>query len=663
MTTPHPARFSAAERSKIAAAAIALPATLMSTYSSQLIHYYQPSREKAAAAARRQAAIKARMQQSKTMQPRGSVSSPPVAAESQPAPLPEPTPSHTFESDRASILSQVPTSLCFAARDVVIGVTSDFALQTHNLASFIVQPPQVLPPGPEDLATDDTANTPPERVVDAEASEAAPSTVASGSQDNNEEEDSNSLEESVSSDGSSSLPHSTSAVSSASNLLSDPDLLAPQPAPSATAAISAAGQLLVSTLASTPSLFRKHIASMTPAQSVPPSVQASHVIHPMCKHWFLEPSDKPNEKDTVSLQNAPAAASAVIAPPAQPSTRPRPSSLSAPIGPTRPCVTTVAHNGQFLFSGGYFDGSLKCHSIVQLKVDEPASHTAPEITSPRHARSPTSPSVMTATAVAAITAAAASRTPITTRRTVDCKPLSTVQAHHAPITALCLAQNQSILFSGDALGSLCVWRVFTEKHERNRPPLSSAPLATFAVHEGRILSIASNTYIGVAVSLATDMQGQRGCEICVYSVRGGNARFIRSQLATDPSIEWQQVVITSSGTIVLSGSQAGVPMLFAYSINGQLICTRPTEEVINVLYATPPTPKTNAYEGFVVTGGRKSVVVFRSPHTSEDEQDTCAHERSDWTRWAIFTHACFYRSLSLSLSSPQSRAGAELLLR
>ena len=212
------------------------------------------------------------------------------------------------------------------------------------------------------------------------------------------------------------------------------------------------------------------------------------------------------------------------------------------------------------------------------------------------------------------------RPPIQTRRTVDCKPLSSVHAHHAPITALCLAHNQSILFTGDSHGLLCVWRVFTERHERNRPPLSSAPLASFPIHEGKVVSISSNTYVGVAVSIARDMQDTRGCEMAVFSVRGGSARFIRTQIAVDPDTDWQMVVLTSSSNIVLYGSQAGVATLWCYTLNGQLLATLATGEVLNVLYATPATAKTTAYEGFVVTGGRKGVVVFRNPTTLEPVQ-------------------------------------------
>jgi hypothetical protein len=294
-----------------------------------------------------------------------------------------------------------------------------------------------------------------------------------------------------------------------------------------------------------------------------------------------------------------------------------------------PCVTAVAQNAQFVFSGGYFDGSLKCHSIVHfnVKVDEPTQQqSAADLASPKHHRSPTSPSIMLSAAAAASAPAtsggsdALKRPPIATRRTADCKPLSTVQGHHSPITAICLAQNQSILFTGDAHGSALVWRVFTERHERNRPPLSSAPLASFPVHEGKVISLASNTYVGVAASLAKDLQGKRGCELCLYSVRGGSARFIRSQLAVDPATDWQMVVLTSSANIVIYGSQAGVPMLWLYSVNGQLLRSVPTEEVINVLYATPASAKTTVSEGFVVTGGRRSTVVFRSPHTLEPVQ-------------------------------------------
>jgi len=675
LSSPHPARLPLAERQKIAAGNIALPAKLNPTFSSQLIHYYQPplplspAKDPAAIAAQKRAAAKAKLSGSKTMLPgsmqHGSVppgGAPLMTEDVVPAPAPTPIAlvpdahhGHTFESERASIVAQVPTTLCFAAHNVVIGVTDDLALQTHGVQGFIAQPAIYMPPPEEeeeDAAGASSNDNDAERTADAEGRAEGQESLSRRASVGNAAEAGEVQEAADGEGGEETKPVDPLADTSDA-------LLAPQSAPSASEALLAASNLVAATVSHAPTMLRKQLLQMLPAQRVPPTVVSSHVVHPMCRHWFLDPAPRPDPQAQVTLAPAADAQAASGEAAAQSSSassiadflslpsgdnKPSPSKgvlasrsprahASSSLGPDsvtlHPCVTAVAQNAQFVFSGGYFDGSLKCHSIVHFKVEEPAQApaAAESMMTPRHHRSPTSPSIMLSPAAAAAAPATSGaseashkRAPIATRRTADCKPLSTVQAHHAPITAICLAQNQSILFTGDAHGSVLVWRVFTERHERSRPPLSSAPLASFPVHEGKVISLASNTYVGVAASLALDLQGTRGCELCVYSVRGGTARFIRSQLAADPETDWRMLVLTSSANIVIYGSQAGVPVLWLYSLNGQLLRTVPTGEVINVLYATPASAKTAAYEGFVVTGGRKGVVVFRSPHTLEPVQ-------------------------------------------
>ena len=699
LTSPHPARFSQAERAKLAAGYIALPAKLAPTFSSQLIHYYQPQRTPppaaiaAAAAQQKRAAAKQRMQASKTMLPDGkSHATPPggspvlmpmvpggvVGGDLSPSSSFTVDSPHgpTFESERASILAHMPTSLCFATHNVVIAVTSDFTVQTHSVAAFISQPAQLLPPPPQDPEKSAAVSE------EMDAASASSLVEAEGRARGESADASTDVSQAAASgdEPSTSVASSSAAAAAAhqSDPLAEADLLAPKQPKSASKALSEAGSMLGSTLSAAPSHLRKQLQSMVQAQRIPGAVISSHPVQPMCKHWFLDPEVKPAADErvhlsepigasanndflalpaarslaanSVSLSGASSSSHRPRTPqPAQPpvSSHPLTSSVGAEGSVHHACVSVVTLNTHFVFSGGYFDGSLKCHSVMHLKADESSAAVssgaqpslASDLLSPKHTRSPTSPSVLITAATPtassnATSAVVASRPPIQTRRTLDCKPLSSVQAHHATITSICLAHNQSILFSGDAAGMLCVWRVFTERHERNRPPLSSSPLATFSVHEGRVISISSNTYVGVAVSLARDVQGTRGCELCMYSVRGGSARFVRSQLAVDPATDWQQVVLTSMANIVIYGSQAGCPMLWAYTINGQLIRTVPLDEVLNVLYATPATAKTTAYEGFVVTGGRRSIVVFRNPHTLEPVQSffcddmypqSCAH--------------------------------------
>lgn len=212
--------------------------------------------------------------------------------------------------------------------------------------------------------------------------------------------------------------------------------------------------------------------------------------------------------------------------------------------------------------------------------------------------------------------------PIPTFSTFNMKPLSCVSFHHDIITSLHLAAHQTMLFSGDKRGMICVWRAFTESREHNRPPLSSSPIASFSIHTGPIISMHSNTYIGVAVSLAMDMDQQRGSDLCIYSIRAGTCRFVRQQVQHLEYINWKLVAITQQGNIVIYGEQHQQPTLFLYSINGIFICSIPTHEVITCLTTTHHLGKLSAtgHEGYIITGGRRGKIVFRNTHTLAEVQ-------------------------------------------
>lgn len=664
LTTPHPPRFSAAERAKYATGLITLPATLNPTYSSQLIHYYQhvlQPETKERRASDKRAATKAKLLASKTspiLRPSATNqadSTPPTLDLLSLGPLSSPSPSasasspsttrpisgQTFESARSSIVAQVPSTLVFAHNHCVISITDRFAVQTHNLAAFMAQHPFIMPQPdePRRKTKKDTHTLQEESVaegqegsVDGGARSTEETTRTSLSEETDEEEPSTLNNNSQS--GRSAHFESDDLVESVGHVH-----------PSTSAVLSNAGNVLLSTVSQAPTVLRKQLISMLPAQRIPPAVHSSHVVQPMCQHWFMDPAEK---RRMTTTNNQITSSGVRSRTPSHPSSSPR-TSLSSPSSPSSSSsssdsalihrtVSAVSMNAQFLFSGGYFDGSLKCHSILHFRAEEPhdahhhssssaASAVVGGVTSPFHHRPPTSPTLLVHNDATPTSNATGSlnRPVIQTRRLMDCKPLSSVTAHHAPITALNLAHNQCMLLSGDLRGSVCIWRVFTDRHERNRPPLASAPFASFSLHEGPVVEIASNSYIGVAVSLGRDLEDTRGCELSILSIRGVHARFLRSQLAMDPRTDWQKVCLTANANIIISGSQAGRPMMWSYGLNGTLLTTLELDEVINVLYATPP--KSYGHEGFVVTGGRKGVIVFRHPHNLAPVQSFFTDDR------------------------------------
>ena len=195
-----------------------------------------------------------------------------------------------------------------------------------------------------------------------------------------------------------------------------------------------------------------------------------------------------------------------------------------------------------------------------------------------------------------------------------------------------------VLVSGDDEGGLAIWRTYLDRQERTRPPIASAPLAAFSVHEGRVLSVDTNTVIGIAVSVAMDAGRTRGCDVAVYSIRGGAARFMHRIVLHDPAIDLSLCALTATAGIVLYGTHAGVPTLWLYSLNGALLTSVATGEVLSCLATTPNLARTvNANDGLVVTGGRRGQVVFRAPHSLERVQtyftdDACPHTQPARTR-------------------------------
>lgn len=81
------------------------------------------------------------------------------------------------------------------------------------------------------------------------------------------------------------------------------------------------------------------------------------------------------------------------------------------------------------------------------------------------------------------------------------------------------------------------------------------------------------------------------------------------------------VAIAPCGNIVLYGLLNDLPYLFLYSLNGVFITLKPTNEHIHVLMCTPShLARSNSTQGFVVTGGQNSTVVFRTTYDLSEVQ-------------------------------------------
>ena len=448
----------------------------------------------------------------------------------------------------------VPTSLCFTYHDVVIAVTPDLAIQSHALAAFITAPPTLLYPAQEHMQgiwqTDRDAPPP--------------------------------------SSSSSSSPF-------------------PSSSPPSWLGVNRRG----------PGMSVDPSASKSPsaAQFIPGVVVASHLLHPMCPHWFLSPTPLLTSTDSATPTSST---------PPTPPTLPTSSSSSAdqrsralpphssPNLLYHRCISVVAKNAKFLFTAGYFDGSIKCHALVHSKATIEGEGGMGGGQGSQHV-------------MAALAAKAGDyphtlhRPPPKTQPTLDVKPLSSVRQHRAVVTAMTLSANQMILVSGDDDGVVCIWRTFLDRQERTRPPIASSPLAAFAVHEGRVVGVDTNTVIGIAVSLAQDVQRRRGCEVGVMSIRGGAARWMHSVVLHDVSADLQMIALTATANIVVYGVAAGgIPTLWLYSLNGYLLTSTPTHDTLTVLTTTPNLARTvNASDGLIVTGGRRGQVVFRYPHNLE----------------------------------------------
>jgi hypothetical protein len=210
------------------------------------------------------------------------------------------------------------------------------------------------------------------------------------------------------------------------------------------------------------------------------------------------------------------------------------------------------------------------------------------------------------------------------------------------VTAIALSQSQVSLLSGHADGAVCMWRVYISSQDRNRPPLGAAPHATFIAHAGPVVSLAVNTGVGIAASLAKDLRAADAGSLAIYCTRKG--RFVRSvsfsldlliaamppELATAvrvpipiaasgeqptaPLLDMQHLTICPDGNIVVYGVvQDRLPILALYSITGTLLHVRPTGTYLNSLCATPyqlRSPKKDL--GFVVTAGQDCTVTFRT---------------------------------------------------
>jgi hypothetical protein len=141
--------------------------------------------------------------------------------------------------------------------------------------------------------------------------------------------------------------------------------------------------------------------------------------------------------------------------------------------------------------------------------------------------------------------------------------------------------------------------------------LASLPMASYGIHLNRIISITSNVLLGVCVSLAYDIH-ERGCDIVIYSVRNIHSHFVRTLYIEDTSISMSMVTMTSIGHIVLYGLKGNIPILSMYSLNGIHLYTIELDEIINVLQCTKHMQMYTGGIDFIVTGGRKGQIVFRS---------------------------------------------------
>ena len=516
LTTPHPRRFSAAERSRNGLGHIQLPQRLPASYTSQLICNYQPPTRR-----------------KKTGQ--------------------EERASSSAEEGYQLMLSRVPRMICFTQHDIVIAVDPSMGVQSHSLVAFVASPPSLLYPAHEQMAG-----------IWKTERDAAAATAASSPQYSN---------------------GAAEETSDAGRRVKDVRLINRR----------GAGYLVDSTAPLAPSA----------AQFVPGSVVSSHLITPMCPHWFLSPTPLPSAAPSTSATPATSSSSAE-----QKSRALAPHSGSELY---HRLVCVPARNARYIFSGGYFDGSLKVHSLLHGRAHVEGEGGMGGGQQSQH--------VMAALAAKGADPLNLQRPAVRTQNILDCRPLSSVRQHRAVVSALHLSSNSAILLSGDEDGVVCMWRTYLDRQEKTRPPIASIALASFAVHEGPVLSLDTNTVIGVAVSLAMDEQRTRGCDVCVHSIRGGAARFMHNVVVHDSGVDLQMCALTATANIVLYGVRDRVPTLWLYSLNGSLLCFTPTNEVLTVLQCTPTAGRTvNANDGFIVTGGRRGQVVFRHPHNLDMAQ-------------------------------------------
>lgn len=317
------------------------------------------------------------------------------------------------------------------------------------------------------------------------------------------------------------------------------------------------------------------------SSTIPSEVISSHVTPVMCQHWSVNT----NYCSAISMKQ-----------------REEFENVSPKISPHQHCLAAITKNRKFIFSAGYMDNSIKCHAIQLFRPPQtkskPWAGSATGRVSGNDALSPLPPR---------------------TFPTISSKPLSSISEHQAVVTALALGQNESTLITGSSDGCVMLWRVFTARQERNRPPLSNTPSAVFQHHEGRVIDVALNTRFGVAVSLARDYNNKQGVELAIYSIR--SKQYLRTvsfrrRNAEDPYIDMIKVTITSLGQPVCYGLQDGIPHLYLFSSNGQLIHSVRTHEYITVLTTTPIAPArsigSNTHPGYIITGGTRMRVLFRN---------------------------------------------------
>ena len=451
------------------------------------------------------------------------------------------------EESYQSILARVPRVLCFTQHDIVIAVNPSMGVQSHSLVAFLASPPSLLYPAHEQMAG----------IWKSEREAAAASAAVGASHGNG----------------------ATAEVNAISKRAADVRLINRR----------GAGYLVDATAPLAPSA----------AQFVPGSVVSSHMITPMCPHWFLSPTPLPSAVPSTSA--TPATSS---------STAEQKSRALAPYSGSElyhRLVCVPARSARYLFSGGYFDGSLKVHSLLHGRAHIEGEGGMGGGQQSQH--------VMAALAAKGDDPLNLQRPAVRSQNILDCRPLSSVRQHRAVVSALHLSSNAAILLSGDEDGVVCMWRTYLDRQEKTRPPIASTALASFAVHEGPVISLDTNTVIGIAVSLAQDEQRSRGCDVCVHSIRGGAARFMHNVVVHDSSVDLQMCALTATANIVMYGLKDAVPTLWLYSLNGSLLCSTPTHDVLTVLQCTTITSRTvNANDGFIVTGGRRGQVVFRHPH-------------------------------------------------